>query len=200
MIKRFLTDFSLYPMSPRWLWKWLQTQILLLCMYQTLCVCVCVCVSVCVCWSIVQNVECMHYNWGASRRRTKPGWFRMSPFIRRSVTGGKPWEPKLCFKWDCNCWGHYPFTLKPFSLRPYVCLYTCAYMCVQAYVCVCVCVLPLPWKPSEPRGAVKNQYSSAALPLYSFNNSLPLHYCSTDLPSQGPDWHLCALLPHWSLM
>ena len=188
MIKRFLTDFSFPLTSPRWLGKPLQTQILLLCMYQSMCVSAA---------SIVQSIECMHYSWG-EQKRTKPGWFRMSPFIWRSVTGGKPWEPKLCFKWDCNCWGHYPFTLKPFSLRLYVCLYMCAYMCVHA--CVCVCVLPLPWKPSEPQGAVKNQYSSAALPLYSFNNSLPLHYCSTDLPSQGPDWHLCALLPHWSLM
>lgn len=61
----------------------------------------------------------------------------MSPFIRRSVTGGKPWEPKLCFKWDSNCWGHYPFTLKPFSLCLYVSLYMCAYMCVHACMCVC---------------------------------------------------------------
>lgn len=81
-----------------------------------------------------------------------------------------------------------------------VCMCLCICVHTRVSMPVCVRVLPLPWKPSEPQGAVKNQYSSAALPLYSFNNSLPLHYCSTDLPSQGPDWHLCALLPHWSLM
>lgn len=66
----------------------------------------------------------------------------MSPFIRRSVTGGKPWEPKLCFKWACNCWGHYPFTLKPFSF----CLYgsMCACKCARTCVCVWVCVSVLP--------------------------------------------------------
>lgn len=86
------------------------------------------------------------------------------------------------------------------SLSVCMCFCICVHTCVSMPVCVWVCVSSLPWKPSEPQGAVKNQYSSAALPLYSFNNSLPLHYCSTDLPSQGPDWHLCALLPHWSLM
>lgn len=85
------------------------------------------------------------------------------------------------------------------NLSPSVCTVLCVHASVPMPVCVSVRPFPS-WKPSEPQGAVKNQYSSAALPLYSFNNSLPLHYCSTDLPSQGPDWHLCALLPHWSLM
>lgn len=94
-------------------------------------------------------------------------------------------------------------SLLDLSLSVCMCVCICVHTCVSMPMCMCVCVcasFPLPWKPSEPQGAVKNQYSSAALPLYSFNNSLPLHYCSTDLPSQGPDWHLCALLPHWSLM
>lgn len=139
--------------------------------------------------------ECGHHCCEGERKRTKPRWFRMSPFIRQNLE-----NPKLGFKWDCKCWGHYPFTLKPFSFCLCASVYVCIHVCPCLRACVCVCVLPLPWKPSEPQGAVKNQYSSAALPLYSFNNSLPLHYCSTDLPSQGPDWHLCALLPHWSLM
>lgn len=126
MIKRFLTDFFFPSSEPQVAMEAATNADL--CMYQSMCVSVA---------SIVQNVECMHYSWG-EQKRTKPGWFRMSPFIRRSVTGGKPWEPKLCFKWDCNCWGHYPFTLKPFSLCLYVCLYMCAYTCVHAYVCVCV--------------------------------------------------------------
>lgn len=68
----------------------------------------------------------------------------MSPFIRWSVSSGKPWEPKLDFKGDYNCWGHYPFTPKPFSFCLYMCLYVCVHTCVSMPVCVSFSCLESP--------------------------------------------------------
>lgn len=145
--------------------------------------------------SIVQNVECI--TDGASKREQNPTgseWVLSSG--DRCPVGNL--ESPNCVLSETATAGAIILSLLNLSLS--LCICVCIYVRIHVCPCLCVCVLLLPWKPSEPQGAVKNQYSSAALPLYSFNNSLPLHYCSTDLPSQSPDWHLCALLPHWSLM
>lgn len=126
MIKRFLTDFP--PSS--------EPQVAMEAATNTDIASLHVLKHVCV-WLALWKTLSACITAEPSKREQNPAGFRMSPFIRRSVTGGKPWEPKLCFKWDCNCWGHYPFTLKPFFLCLYVCLNMCVHTCVSMPMCVC---------------------------------------------------------------
>lgn len=73
-------------------------------------------------------------------------------------------------------------------LNSFSCLYARAHMWTRTSVCACVCVLPRALKAPTASGSHgKSILFGSSPPLYSFNNSLPLHYCSTDLPSQSPD-------------
>ena len=171
MIKRFLTASSPPPTSPRWLRKLLQTYILLLCMDQW---------AVHVrAWPALCEVLSVCITAEASQREQNPAgseWVLLSD--DRWPVGNL--ENPNCVLSETATAGTIILSLlnlSPFCLFVSLCM--CAHARVSMALCVCACVrvLLLPWKPSEPEGAVKNQYSSAALPLYSFNNSLPLHYC-----------------------
>ena len=130
MIKRFLTDFSFYPTSPRWLWKRLQTQTLLLCMYQTLCVCVgvlCKTLSACI------TTEARA---GGEQNPAGSEWVLLS---------GDRWpvgnlESPNCVLSETATAGAIILSLLNLSLSARMCVCICVHTCVSKPMWVCVCV------------------------------------------------------------
>lgn len=117
MIRRVFKDFFFLPVSPRWQRKLVQTQILLL--WEA-------CVA-----SIVHTVECIIVGLN-EREQNQSGWEWVLLSGHRCPVGNL--ERPNCVL-DCNYWGHYPFTLKPFSACMCVCI-QCVHVCQCLYVCV----------------------------------------------------------------